>query len=484
MAEQGLKQKTVSGVGWSAIDSVAGQGVSFLIGLILARLLSPEEYGLIGIITIFISVFNTIVDSGFSNAIIRKQHPIDDDYDTVFIFNLVLSAFLFIILFVSAPAIASFFRNAQLIPLTRVMASIVIINSFAIVQRAKLVKSIDFKTQTKVSLTSSIISGIVGISMAYMGMGVWSLVGQQLSRQSLNTAGLWLSGRWCPRFHFSWISFKELFNYGWKLLVSHLITTIWNEISHVVIGRCYSPADLGQYTRAHQFSSIFSTNLTAIVQRVSFPVLSSIQDEKERLKASYRKVITSTMLISFLSMFGLAAMAKPLIVTLLGEKWMPAADYLPILCFNFVLYPLRAINTNMLQVSGRSDQLLILEIIKKTLAIGPLLIGVYISIYWMLWGNVITGIIGFFLNSYFSGKFVHYSTWQQIEDLTPSFLFASCVALAAYMVNVFLPPAWFTLLFQLLVFALVLFVLSHIVKMQALNELTTIVKSAVAGIIK
>lgn len=479
MAEQGLKQKTARGVGWSAIDSIAGQGVTFIVGLILARLLSPEEYGLIGIITIFISVFNTVVDSGFSNAIIRKQHATDDDYDTVFIFNLALSGILFALLFLLAPAIAHFFRNEQLVPLTQVMASIVIINSLAIVQRTKLIKSIDFKTQTKVSLASSVISGIVGITMAYCGMGVWSLVGQQISRQSINTLGLWHSGRWRPRFRFSLISFKELFSYGWKLLVSQLITTIWNEISHVVIGRCYSSADLGQYTRAHQFSSIFSTNLTAIVQRVSFPVLSSIQDDKERLKESYKKVITTTMFITGLCMFGLAAVSKSLILVLIGEKWMAAATYLPILCFNFVLYPLRAINTNMLQVSGRSDQLLILEIIKKMIAIGPLLLGVFISIYWMLWGNVLAGIIGYFLNSYFSGKYVDYTTWQQLKDITPSLLFAAIVSVCTYMVVFLQQPALLTLVLQTIVFIFSLFVLARISKIPTFYELMSILKTVI-----
>ena len=222
MAEESLRGKTVKGVGWSFIDSFAGQGITFLVGLVLARLLTPEEYGLIGIVTIFIAVFNSIVDSGFSNALIRKNDAKDIDYNTVFITNMVFSVVLFFALFFSAPFIADFFSRPQLSPLLKVMASIVIINAFAIIQRTLLVKRIDFKTQTKISLVSSITSGVVGIGMAYCGYGVWSLAGQQISRQLLNTLFLWIFTKWYPKLQFSWSSFKELFGFGWKLLVSSL----------------------------------------------------------------------------------------------------------------------------------------------------------------------------------------------------------------------------------------------------------------------
>ena len=267
MAEGSYRSKAVKGVGWSFIDNLSAQGITFLVGLVLARLLTPEEYGLIGIITIFIAVFNSIVDSGFSNALIRKTDAGDIDYNTVFITNLVVSVVLFFALFFSASLIADFFNQPLLKPLSQVMASIVIINAFAIIQRTLLVKKIDFKTQTKVSLISSITSGAVGICMAFWGYGVWSLAVQQISRQLLNTAFLWIYAKWYPKLQFSWKSFKELFGFGWKLLASALIDTVWREIYQVVIGRCYSPATLGQYTRAQQFGSIFSVNLKTNKQK-------------------------------------------------------------------------------------------------------------------------------------------------------------------------------------------------------------------------
>lgn len=438
MSEESLKHKTVKGASWSFIDSIAGQGITFLVGLVLARLLTPEEYGLIGIITIFIAVFNSIVDSGFSNALIRKNDAKDIDYNTVFITNLVLSIVLFGVLYVSAPAISHFFNQPQLIPLLRVMGTIVIINAFAIIQRTILVKKVDFKTQTKVSLISSISSGVVGIGMAIGDFGVWSLVGQQISRQFLNSAFLWFYSKWYPKFQFSMQSFKELFSFGWKLLASSLIDTVWREIYQVVIGKYYTPAALGQYTRAQQFASICSSNLNSVVQRVSFPVLSSVQDDKKRLKNGYKRIIKVSMLITFTLMLGLAAVAKPLVLALIGEQWLPCVPFLQMICLQMMLYPLHSLNLNMLQVQGRSDLFLRLEIIKKIIAIGPLLLGIFVNIFWMIGSSVITGIIAYYLNAYYSGPFLNYSIKEQVKDILPSFGVAMMMAIPVFAMS-FIP---------------------------------------------
>lgn len=430
-----LKQKTLKGTAWSFIDTFSSQGITFLVGLVLARLLTPEEYGLIGIIAIFIAVFNSIVDSGFSNALIRKTDAKDIDYNTVFITNLGLSVLLFAAMYLAAPAIASFFSQPQLEPLSKLMASVVIINAFAIIQRTILVKKIDFKTQTKVSLISSITSGVVGIVMAFTGFGVWALVGQQISRQLLNTTFLWVFAKWYPSLQFSIQSFKELFGFGWKLLVSGLIDTVWREIYQVIIGKYYSATTLGQYTRAQQFSSIFSSNLNSVVQRVSYPVLSSIQDDRERLKSAYKRVIKTIMLLTFVLMLGLAAVAEPMILVLVGEQWLPCVPFLQILCFSMMLYPLHSLNLNMLQVQGRSDLFLRLEIIKKVIAIGPIILGICIDIYWMLIGSVFVGLISYYLNAYYSGPFLKYSIWEQVKDVVPSFLIALSMALPVYSLS-------------------------------------------------
>lgn len=479
MYEKSLKNKTINGVGWSFADNIANQGISFLVSLVLARILSPEEYGLIGIILIFIAVFNSIVDSGFSNALIRKKNVKDIDYNTVFIVNMGLSMLLFAILFLSSPLIALFFSQPKLKPLTQVMGLILFINAFAIIQRTILVKEVDFKTQTKISLISSISSGIIGIGMAEYGFGVWSLVGQQLSRQGLNTIFLWIYNSWRPKIEFSICSFKELFGFGWKLLVSGLIDTIWKEIYQIVIGKCYTAASLGQYTRSQQFSTIFSSNITSVVQRVSYPILSSIQDDKKRLKEAYRKVIQLTMLITFVCMLTLAAIAKPMIIVLIGEQWLPCVPMLQIICLSMMLYPLHAINLNMLQVQGRSDLFLKLEIIKKCIGIGPILLGIFVNIYCMLIGSVVSGLFCYYLNARYSGPFLNYSISQQIKDILPSFIIALLVSLIVYAFS-FLPVSSFIILpIQLIAVAITTIALCEITKRTEYFELKNIVLATI-----
>lgn len=484
MGENSLKNKAITGASWSFIDNIAGQGITFLVGLILARLLTPEVYGLIGIITIFIAVFNSIVDSGFSNALIRKNNVTEIDYNTVFISNLIISVVLFGVLYLCAPAISQFFNQPQLILLLRVMGFIVIINAFAIIQRTIFVKKVDFKTQTKVSLISSIASGIIGIGMAIGNYGVWSLVGQQIFRQFLNTVLLWFYSSWYPKLQFSFRSFKELFSFGWKLLVSGLIDTIWKEIYQVVIGKCYTTTILGQYTRAHQFASIFSINLTTVVQRVSFPILSSVQDDRERLKNGYKRVIKVTMLFTFTLMLGLAAVAESMILALIGEQWLPCVPFLQIICLQMILYPLHSLNLNMLQVQGRSDLFLKLEIVKKIIATGPLILGVLVNIYWMLGGSVITGFLSYYLNAYYSGSFLNYSIKEQIKDILPSFLVAIAMAIPVFAMSFIPMSPFFMLPLQIIVGALITLGICETTKLPEYIELKSIVIPLINKMIK
>ena len=444
-----LKNKTLKGVSWSFIDNIAGSGITFLVGLVLARLLTPAEFGIIGMITIFIAISNSIVDSGFSNALIRKQDASDKDYNTVFIFNLVVSVLLYLLLYAGAPAISAFFKEPQLISVTRAVGLVLLLNAIGIIQRTLLVKSVDFKTQAKVSIIASLGSGIIGIGMALYGWGVWSLVAQQLSRQLLNSLFLWVFSKWRPALQFSIQSFKELFGFGSKLMLSGIIDTTFRNIYYLIIGKFYTSAQLGQYTRAEQFRSIFSSNLTSVIQRVSYPVLSSIQDEQERLLSAYRKVIKTTMMVTFACMLGMAAVAKPMILILIGEKWLPAVTYLQIMCFSGMLYPLHAINLNMLQVKGRSDLFLKLEVYKKILMVIPISLGIFFGIEYLLLGSVFNSFVAFFLNSSYSGKMINYSTSQQIKDITPTF-FISLITAGIMWTFSFLPlNNWLILMLQI-----------------------------------
>ena len=480
MAEKSLRNTTVKGVGWSFTDSILSQGITFLVGVILARLLSPEEYGLLGILMIFILVSESIVNSGLSSALIRKQGATEEDFNTVFLTNLILSFVMYGVLFLCAPLISTFFEKPQLTSLLRVMGFIVIINAMGLVPLTKLTKNVNFKTITACSFSAAIVSGTVGITMAYMGCGVWSLIGQQMSRQLVNTLALWIANKWLPKLSFSVNSFKELWGFGWKLLVSSLIDTTWKEIYKVVIGKCYSPATLGQYTQAHFYTDLFSRNMTHVIQRVSYPVLSKIQDDRERLKQAYRQIIKVTMLVTFVFMFGLAGCAKNFIFVLIGEQWLPCVGYLQIICFSMSLYPLHAINLNMLQVQGRSDLFLRLEIIKKCVAVGPLLLGIFIDIYWMLIGSVLTGWFAYYLNAYYSGPYLNYSVLSQLKDILPSMLLALGMAVTVFFIGL-LPLSPYALLpIQIITGAIIVFAVCELTKMEEYMQ----IKNIALGIIK
>lgn len=445
-----LKEKASYGVGWSAIETLSNSGLSFLVGIILARILSPSEFGIIGIMTIFIAISNSIVDGGFSNALVRKLDANRIDYNTVFYLNLLIGIMLYGLLFSCATAIGSFFNEPILIPITKVMGTILVINAFGLVQKTILVKKVDFKTQTKISLIASIVSGIVGVAMALGGFSVWSLVAQQLTRQILNTLFLWIYNSWTPNLEFSRTSFKELFSFGSKLMLSGIIDSVYKNLNYLIIGKFFNPFLLGQYTRAEQFNSVFSNNLTSVVQRVSYPILCMIQEDDIRLKSSYRNIIRSTMLVAFVSMLGLAAIAKPLILILIGTKWITAVKYLQIICFSGMLYPLHALNLNILLVKGRSDLFLKLEIIKKSIGIIPIGLGIYYGIEIMLWSSVVVSFFTYLLNSHYSSVMINYPTWSQLKDLLPTLFISIFVASVMWTITLFNFSIWHTLLTQCL----------------------------------
>jgi O-antigen/teichoic acid export membrane protein len=470
MAAENIKERTVSSVGWKFTGSIASYGITFVVGLILARVLGPEEYGLVGIIMIFITIFNGIVDSGLSNALIRKTDSTEVDYSTTFIANLVVSAVLYTLLFLGAPLVASFFRQPALVSLMRVMGVLIFIQALMLIQQTVLTKELDFKTQAKCSIISSIISGVVGVGMAFTGFGVWSIVGQQISKSLSYTVAIWIYRNWWPRMVFSWKSFRELWDFGWKILVSGLISNLWSQMSKVVIGRVYSSESLGYYEKAREYVAMVSQNLTMVVQSVSYPALSQLQDEKERLKQGYRKVIKVTMLVTFVLVIGLAACAKQFILVLIGEKWLMSVPMMQIICFSYMLFPLHAINLNILQVQGRSDLFLKLEIIKKIIAVIPILIGVFCGLYWMLIGNVVSGFFSYYLNAYYSGPFLGYSIKDQVKDILPSFTIAMTMGVIVYGMS-FIPINYFYLLpIQIIVGGVIVVGLCKITKLEEYEE--------------
>lgn len=472
---ESLKTKTINGVGWSAIDGIAQYTVTFLIGIVLARLLSPDDFGLLGLTAIFVALSNTFINGGLTQALVRKKNVTENDYNTAFIVNVGVSIALYFLLFVLAPFIADFFRREELIPLIRVSSLKFIIGSLSLVQSIRLLKRIDFKTKAKISFVSAVISGIIGIVLASLGAGVWALVFQELISITIRTVLLLIVNKWIPNFHFYKDSFNSLFGYGSKILISELLDTLWREMTKAVIGRFYNPAILGQYSRGKQFSSILSNNLTLVVQRVTLPVLADIQDEKERLAKAYQKIIKNTMFISAIGMFLMGATAEPLLYCLIGPKWHDAATYLPLLCISGSTYPLQAINLNMLKVQGRSELYLGLEVVKKIIGIVPLVIGACIGIIPMLYTYLATCVISFFLNSHYSGRLIGYNSFQQLRDIMPSYGVAIIIAISVYFLKYVPVSPWMILPAQLSIAFIVMWCSCVIFRMEEFEEMKGIV---------
>ena len=381
---------------------------------------------------IFLAISQSLVDSGFSQALIRKQDRTEIDNSTVFYFNIGIGIILYGLLFAFAPLIANFYNEPSLVLIMRVIGVSVFINSFVVVQRALLTTRVDFKTQAKAALIAAILSGFCGVWMAAVGCGVWSIVVQQLLNLGVNALLLWYFSNWRPIWCYSWKSFRELFSFGSKLLASGLLETIYKNIYLIVIGRVFSVSDLGYYTRAQQFSDFPSSNLTGIIQRVTYPVLCSMQNDDRRLADVYRRFLRLSAFIVFPLMIGLASVAKYLILILLKEQWLFAATLLQILCFSMMWYPVHAINLNLLQVKGRSDFFLRIEIIKKIIGVSILCITIPMGVAVMCVGSVFSSLISLVINTYYTGKLIHVGFFQQMRDLMPILLLSVSMGAIVY----------------------------------------------------
>ena len=480
MAEESLKNKTIKGTMWSAADSFLSQGVSFVVGILLARLLSPEEYGLIGLCMIVNTIIEGFIDSGFSTSLIRKKDANNDDYNTMFIVNMGISIVLYVCVFFLSPFIADFFDRPQMADLIKVTSLILIINGLSLTQNTILIKRINFKAKTKSSFISAILSGVIGISMAFMGFGVWALVAQMVSKSLINTIVLWVINRWWPSFSFSIVSLKYMWGFGWKMLLSGFLDRLWKEVYQLIVGKFYSPATLGQYSRAKHYATLFSSNLNKVVMQVSYPVLASIQDDEKRMVGVYRRIIKTTMFITAVCMFTLAGISEPMIRVLLGDKWLQAASFLPLVCISMSIYPLHAINLNMLKVTGRTDLFLKYEILKKIISIGPICLGIFVGIYAMLIGSIVIGIISFFINSWYTGKRLGYTSWKQIIDIAPNFAVGLTIFLSVYFLK-YLPLSPFYILpLQLIVVVVVFFFIAETTRLQQYLEIKEITIKAIA----
>lgn len=473
---ESLKSKATKGIIWSSIERFSTQGIQFFIMIIMARLLTPKDYGLIGMVAIFLAVSQSLIDSGFSQALIRKRNRTEIDNSTVFYFNIIVSSILYIILYIVAPFVAEFYNQPELTNVMRVICLGVILNSLAVVQRALLTVKIDFRTQAKASLSAAIFSGCLGILLAYKNFGVWALVIQQLVNLFSNTLLLWILSSWRPKTVFSWHSFKELFTFGSKLLISGLIDTLYRNIYPIVIGKLFNASNLGYYTRAHQFSEFPSSNITGVIQRVTYPVLCGIQDDMKRLETIYRKFLKLSAFIIFPLMIGLSAIARPFVNIILGIQWAFCGELLQILCFSMMWFPIHAINLNLLQVRGRSDLFLRLEIIKKLLGISVLCITAPWGLIYMCYGQIFNSLVALIINTYYTGKLIRVGFLIQIRDLLPTILLSLTMFAIICTVNNFIQTDTSQLIVDIIIGIIIYLSGSYIFKFTELETLISLLK--------
>lgn len=473
---ENLKEQATKGVLWSLIERFSVQGVQFVIGIIMARLLCPEDYGLIGMLAVFMAISQVFIDGGFSTALIQKNDRNDTDYSTVFYINLLISILIYFCLYLSAPYIASFYNQPLLEDITKVYGLNLIINALAAVNKTILVINVDFKTQSKISLTSAIISGIVGIYYAYNGLAVWSLVIQVIVSALLNVILSFLYVKWRPKFTFSVESFNKLFAFGSKVLIASIIGSVYSNLYSLAIGKRFSVAELGYYSRANQFPALLSDNIGGILARVSLPILSKIQDDDERLVRAYSRYIKVATFIVFPLVMMLCGISKPLVYLLLTEKWSPVIILMQILCFNYVLDPITKVNLNLLYVKGRSDLILKLEIIKKSIAFTILIVSLFFSLKIVCVGLVFYCLIATYLNCHYTGKLLNYGFFVQIKEVYPAFLMSIVVLVVSYAVSEIMSNYFFAIILSVLLSAIVYVGLSFFTKNDTLFEVISIMK--------
>lgn len=479
MDSNSLQHKTFLGMVWGFFEKFSMQFVTFIVGVVLARLLSPRDYGLIAMTTVFVAISGAIVDSGFSSALIRKPQREAIDFSTVFDINIVLSFIVGVFLCLISPLVASFYNEPLLKSILCVNGLYVFLGSFLTTQSVKLQVDLRFKEKGIINVVNSISVGLISILFAYNGFGVWSLVIPRFFSLFTGAFLYWHFMHWFPGVQFSKDSAKSMFSFGSNLLVSCLLDTIYNNLYSIVIGKKFSSENLGYYSKASGFANLPSTTITGVVGGVAFPILSKIQFDETHLASVYRKLIKLSAFIVFPIMMGLAVLAKPFVCVLITEKWMESVPYLQILCFALLLYPIHALNLNLLQVKGRSDLFLRLEVIKKVLGVIVLVLTIPMGVLWMCIGLVIHSVLALFINTYYTGKLLQLNVVTQIKDLFPSFMYSAMMMGAIYLLTAFIKSYLLSLILGSVVGIGFYFTISYLFKSEEFQYLTIILKNNV-----
>lgn len=476
------KSKVISNFLWRFAERCGAQGVAFIVSLILARLLAPEVYGTIALITVFTTILNVFIDSGMGNALIQKKDADDLDFSTVFYFNIVMCCILYIGMFVAAPYIAVFYKDNSLIPVIRVLSLTLVISGVKNIQQAYVSRTMQFKRFFFATLGGTLGAAVLGITMAYMGFGVWALVAQQIFNATVDTIILWFTVKWHPKRMFSFSRLKVLFSYGWKLLVSSLIDNIYNNIRQLVIGKMYTSSDLAYYNRGKQFPEVVVTNINNSIDSVLFPTMAQAQEDKKRVKSMTRKAIKTSTYIMAPLMMGLTFCAEPLVSFILTDKWLSCVPYLRIYCIAFMFYPIHTANLNAVKAVGRSDLFLKLEVIKKIAGMILLVSSMYFGVKAIAYSFLIGSFLNQIINTWPNKKLLNYGYLEQLKDIMPGILLAAFMGVCVYFIGYASIPTAVILLIQVVTGAAIYVAASAFFHLESFEYLWSVVKPVVKKI--
>lgn len=469
--------KVFSNFIWRFAERCGAQLVTFIVSIVLARILTPSDYGTIALVTVFITILQVFIDSGLSTALIQKKDADDLDFSSVFYFNFVICIILYLIMFVSAPLIADFYKESSLVSIVRVISLTLIISGVKGVQQSYVSRHMLFKRFFFSTLGGTIFSAVLGIIMAYAGFGVWAIVFQQLSNNAIDTLILWITVKWRPIKKFSWSRLKNLLSFGWKMLASSLLDTIYNNLRNMIIGKLYTSADLAFYNQGDKFPKLIVTNINTSIDSVLLPTMSNEQDNHVRVKDMTRRAIKISTYIMAPLMIGLAFCAKPIVQIVLTDKWLPCVPYLQIFCISYLFWPIHTANLNAIKAMGRSDLFLKLEVIKKFIGIILLLITMNISVMGMAYSLLISGLISQVINSWPNRYLLKYSYIDQIKDILPNIVMALIMGVFVYFINYLNLSVLVSLMIQIILGGIIYLVLSIFTKNDSFTYLINILKN-------
>ncbi len=470
-------ERTVKNLMWRFFEKCGAQLVSFIVSIILARKLGPDAYGTVALVTVFTTILTVFIDSGLGVSLVQKKDADNLDFSSVFYFNIVICTTLYLIMFFCAPLIANFYEKPELTAIIRVLCLTLVISGVRNIQQSYISKNLLFKKFFAVTISATIISGIVGVVIVYQNFGVWALVAQTLMNQLVGTIILWITVEWRPVFKFSFSRLKGLFSYGWKLLVSGLLDTIYKEVRQLIIGKKYTSTDLGFYNKGQQFPNLIILNINASIDSVLLPTIARVQDNKEDVKRMTRRAIKTSSFILWPTMVGLAVCATPLVKILLTDTWIQCVPYLQIFCFTSAFYPIHTANLNAIKAMGRSDMFLKLEIIKKTIGVIAILVSMWYGVFWIAFSLLFTTVISSFVNAYPNKKLMNYSYFEQVKDMLPAMILSVIMGAIVYLVQFIELSSILTLVIQVPLGVVIYLGIAYLLKFESLIYVFNTIKS-------